>query len=77
MRFINIRHYQKKGIKMIDKIQISNKYVNSVSFKSKSKIVKKLVENPKTSTTLLTGVAGLAASAEIELNKKKIYEYNK
>lgn len=59
---------------MIDKIQINNKYVNSVSFKSKSKIVKKLVENPKTSTTLLTGVAGLAASAEIGLNKKKIYD---
>lgn len=72
MRFINIRHYQKKGIKMIDKIQINNKYVNSVSFKSKSKIVKKLVENPKNSTALLTGVAGLAASAEIELNKKKL-----
>lgn len=72
MRFTNIRHYQKKGIKMIDKIQINNKYVNSVSFKGKSKIVKKLVENPKASTTLLTGVAGLAASAEIELNKKKL-----
>ena len=57
---------------MIDKIQINNKYVNSVSFKSKSKIVKKLVENPKTSTTLLTGVAGLATSAEIGLNKKKL-----
>lgn len=57
---------------MIDKIQISNKYMNSVSFKSKSKIVKKLVENPKTSTALLTGVAGLAASAEIGLNKKKL-----
>ena len=59
---------------MIDKIQINNKYVNSVSFKSKSKIAKKLVENPKTSTALLSGVAGLAASAEIGLNKKKIYD---
>lgn len=59
---------------MIDKIQINNKYVNSVSFKSKSQIVKKLIENPKTSTTLLSGVAGLAASAEIGLNKKKIYD---
>lgn len=57
---------------MIDKIQINNKYVNSVSFKSKLKIAKKLVENPKTSTALLTGVAGLAASAEIGLNKKKL-----
>lgn len=57
---------------MIDKIQISNKYVNSVSFKGKSKIVKKLVENPKASTTLLAGVAGLAGSAEIGLNKKKL-----
>ena len=57
---------------MVDRIQINNKYVNSVSFKSKSKIVKKLVENPKTSTALLTGVAGLAASAEIGLNKKKL-----
>ena len=57
---------------MIDKIQISNKYMNSVSFKSKSKIAKKLVENPKTSTALLSGIAGLAASAEIGLNKKKI-----
>lgn len=57
---------------MIDKIQINNKYVNSVSFKSKSKIAKKLVENPKTSTALLSGVAGLAASAEIGLNKKKL-----
>ena len=57
---------------MIDKIQINNKYVNSISFQSKSKIVKKLVENPKTSTTLLTGVAGLATSAEIGLNKKKL-----
>ena len=59
---------------MIDKIQINNKHVNSVSFKSKSKIAKKLVENPKTSTALLSGVAGLAASAEIGLNKKKIYD---
>ena len=59
---------------MIDKIQINNKYVNSISFQSKSKIVKKLVENPKTSTALLSGVAGLAASAEIGLNKKKIYD---
>ena len=59
---------------MIDRIQISNKYVNSISFQSKSKIVKKLVENPKTSTALLSGVAGLAASAEIGLNKKKIYD---
>ena len=74
MRFINVRHYQKKGIKMIDKIQINNKYVNSVSFKSKSQIVKKLIENPKTSTTLLSGIAGFAASAEIELNKNKIYD---
>lgn len=57
---------------MIDKIQINNKYVNSISFQSKSKIVKKLVENPKTSTALLTGVAGLATSAEIGLNKKKL-----
>ena len=59
---------------MIDKIQINNKYVNSISFQSKSKIVKKLVENPKTSTALLSGVAGLAASAEIGLNKQKIYD---
>lgn len=59
---------------MVDRIQISNKYVNSISFQSKSKIVKKLVENPKTSTALLSGVAGLAASAEIGLNKKKIYD---
>lgn len=59
---------------MIDKIQISNKYVNSISFQSKSKIVKKLVENPKTSTALLSGIAGLTASAEIGLNKKKIYD---
>lgn len=57
---------------MIDKIQISNKYVNTVSFKGKSKIVKKLVENPKASTALLAGVAGLAGSAEIGLNKKKL-----
>lgn len=57
---------------MIDRIQISNKYVNSISFQSKSKIVKKLVENPKTSTALLSGIAGLTASAEIGLNKKKI-----
>ena len=57
---------------MIDKIQISNKYMNSVSFKSKSKIAKKLVENPKTSTALLSGIVGLTASAEIGLNKKKI-----
>ncbi len=57
---------------MIDRIQISNKYMNSVSFKSKSKIVKKLVENPKTSTALLSGIAGLTASAEIGLNKKKL-----
>ncbi len=57
---------------MIDKIQISNKYINPVSFKSKSKVVQKLVENQKASTTLLAGVAGLAASAEIGLNKKKL-----
>ena len=57
---------------MLDNIRINTIYANPVSFKSKSKVVQKLVENQKASTTLLAGVAGLAASAEIGLNKKKL-----
>lgn len=57
---------------MIDKIQIRNKYMSSISFKSRTKITQKLVENPKTSTVLLSGITGLAASAVIGLNKKNI-----
>ena len=57
---------------MLDNIRINTVYANPVSFKSKSKVVQKLVENQKATTTLLAGVAGLAASAEIGLNKKKL-----
>ena len=57
---------------MLDNIRINTVYANPVSFKGKSKVVQKLVENQKASTTLLAGVAGLAASAEIGLNKKKL-----
>ena len=57
---------------MLDNIRINTVYANPVSFKRKSKVVQKLVENQKASTTLLAGVAGLAASAEIGLNKKKL-----
>ena len=57
---------------MLDNIRINTVYANPVSFKSKSKVVQKLVENPKTSTTLLSGVATLSTSVSMGLNKKKL-----
>ena len=57
---------------MLDNIRINTIYANPVSFKSKSKVVQKLVENPKTSTTLLSGVATLSTSVSMGLNKKKL-----
>lgn len=57
---------------MLDNIRINTVYANPVSFKSKSKVVQKLVENPKTSTTLLSGVAILSTSVSMGLNKKKL-----
>lgn len=57
---------------MLDNIRINTVYANPVSFKSKSKVVQKLIENPKTSTTLLSGVATLSTSLSMGLNKKKL-----